>query len=410
MPPNSSLRSLLVAPFRTFFLARLVSELGSSLAPVALALAVLSATGSAADLGIVLACQLVPQLVLTLVGGAVADRFSRRAVLVVAHLGAGLSQGAVALVLLAGQYSLVVVAALEVANGACSAFASSAVRGIVPEVAPIDRLQQANALLASTRSAVRILGPAAAGVLSAFAGAGTAIAVDAVSYLLAAALLVRLRLPSSGTSIPAGGLVADIRDGWRAFNDLSWVRTVAVAYCLVNLVSTGPWQILGPLLTAGRAGPATWGLVVGARAVGLFAAGVVLYRRPVRRPVPTGLLACALAGLSLVALGAGPATPWLIAAAVVSGVGMSVAGITWDTALQTHVPRALLSRVASYDTLLSFVAIPIGQLAVGPATDRWSGADVALWCGIAAIALSLVPLADRTVRGVGTGPDDRTGR
>lgn len=407
---STSPRLLQIAPFRTFLAARVVSELGSSLAPVALALAVLSVSGSASDLGVVLVCRLVPQLLLTLVGGAVSDRFSRRVVLLLAHLGAGLTQGTAAAVLLSGHYRLAVIAGLEMANGACAAFASSALRGIVPELVPAGRLQSANAVLAASRNGARILGPAVAGVLAAVVGAGWAIAVDALSYLLAAVLLAGLRLTPSlarpATARPAtAGLAADLRDGWTAFIGLTWVSTVAFAYCLVNLVSTGPWQILGPLLTAERAGPTAWGVVVAARAVGLLAAGVLLYRLPVRRPVRTGLLAGSVAGLSLIALGAGLPLPWVIGAAVVSGAGTAVAGITWDTALQERVPRHLLSRVASYDTLLSFVAIPIGQLAVGPLADARGAADVALWAGGTGMVLTLLPLLVRQVREV--GDDDR---
>lgn len=383
----------------------MVSELGSSLAPVALALAVLSVSGSASDLGVVLVCRLVPQLLLTLVGGAVSDRFSRRVVLLLAHLGAGLTQGTAAAVLLSGHYRLAVIAGLEMANGACAAFASSALRGIVPELVRAGRLQSANAVLAASRNGAKILGPAVAGVLAAVVGAGWAIAVDALSYLLAAVLLAGLRLTPSLARPATAGLAADLRDGWTAFIGLTWVSTVAFAYCLVNLVSTGPWQILGPLLTAERAGPTAWGVVVAARAVGLLAAGVLLYRLPVRRPIRTGLLAGSVAGLSLIALGAGLPLPWVIGAAVVSGAGTAVAGITWDTALQERVPRHLLSRVASYDTLLSFVAIPIGQLAVGPLADARGAADVALWAGGTGMVLTLLPLLVRQVREV--GDDDR---
>ncbi|MEV0715589.1 MFS transporter, partial [Asanoa sp. NPDC050611] len=145
---------LLAPPFRAFYLGRLVSLAGSAMTPVALAFAVLAASGRPGDLGIVLACQLVPHLGLLLVGGAVADRLPRRAVLVVANLGAGLTQGAIAAVLLAGAYRLWLVAALALLSGAVEAFTSPALRGIVPELVGPDDLRRANALLSATRWAV----------------------------------------------------------------------------------------------------------------------------------------------------------------------------------------------------------------------------------------------------------------
>ena len=125
---------LALAGFRWFFAARSVSLLGSSMAPVALAFAILEQTNSVGDLGIVLAANVVPLLGFMLLGGAIADRHSRKAVLLVANLGAGLTQAAVAILLLTGSYQLVTVAALEFLNGTLAAFTRPALRGIVPEL------------------------------------------------------------------------------------------------------------------------------------------------------------------------------------------------------------------------------------------------------------------------------------
>jgi len=388
---------LLAAPFRAFYLGRLVSLLGGAMTPVALAFAVLDAAGRPGDLGIVLACQIVPHLALLLVGGAVADRFPRRTVLVVANLGAGLTQGLVALVFLTGSYRLGLVAALALANGALEAFTSPALRGVVPELVAPGDLQRANALLSSTRAAVLILGPTAAGLLVVAAGAGWAIAVDAASFVAAAAFLTRLpaRRPT-----PAPGrvrLVGDIRDGWRVFFGIPWVWPVALAYSAINLVNTGPWQILGPSLTKERSGEATWGVVLSVRAVGLLVMSAVMYRLVVRHPLRFGRLAGALGACPLIALGLGLDAPWLAAGALLGGVGFAASGITWDTALQRDVDPDSLARVSSIDDLLSFAAIPVGQLLVGPAAAAWGGPTVALWCGVAFAAVALAPLAARPV-------------
>jgi MFS family permease len=367
------------------------------MAPVALAFAVLDASGRPSDLGIVLACQMVPQLALLLVGGAVADRLPRRSVLVVSNLGAGLTQGAVALVLLSGHYALPLVAGLTLANGALEAFTSPALRGIVPEVVVAENLQRANSVLASTQNASRILGPTVAGLIVVAAGAGWAIALDALSFLAAAGFLARLQL-SARVPARGGNLLADIRDGWREFRGIGWVWRVAVSFCVINLVNTGAWQILGPTLTKQRSGEATWGVVLSVRAGGLLLMSVVMYRLVLRHPLLTGRIASAFGACSLLALGLGLAAPWLLALAFVGGLGFAMSGITWETSLQQHVARDVLSRVASIDDLLSFAAIPIGQLLVGPAAARWGATSVALWCGIAFAAAALAPLASRSVR------------
>ncbi|GAA1855902.1 MFS transporter [Asanoa iriomotensis] len=387
---------LLAPPFRNFYLGRLVSLAGSAMTPVALAFAVLDASGRPGDLGIVLACQLGPHLALLLVGGAVADRLPRRAVLVLANLGAGVTQGAIALVFIGGAYRLWLVAGLALLAGAVEAFTSPALRGIVPELVGPDDLGRANALLSTTRSAVLIVGPTVAGLVVVAAGGGWAIAVDAVSFVAAAFFLSRL--PRVAPVPSDSGLVGGIRDGWRAFVAIPWVWPVALAYAVINLVNTGPWQILGPSLTAARAGEAAWGVVLSVRAVGLLVMSAVMYRLPPRRPLLFGRLCGALGACGLLGLGLGVGPVWLAACAFLGGVGFAASGITWDSALQRHVDSAHLGRVASIDDLLSFAAIPLGQLLVGPAAAAFGGARVAVCCGLVFAVAALAPLGVRAVR------------
>lgn len=386
-----------MAPFRLFFAGRLVSLLGSAMTPVALAFAVLGATGRATDLGVVLACQMIPQLTLLLVGGVAADRFPRRVVLLGSHLGAGVTQAAVATVIVTGHYHLALVAALAAGNGAAEAFASPALRGIVPELVPADATQRANAMLAAARNASRIAGPTVSGLLVVTIGAGWSIALDAASFFVAAALLARLRLGA----MPAGPrphLGRDLREGWAAFRSLPWLVTGALSFGVLNLVNVGPWNILGPELTKARSGEAAWGVALSVRAVGLLLMSVLLYRLTFRYPLRAGSLLGVAASLPLLALGLGASLPTLLAAVFVGALGFTVTDITWETTLQTQVPRDILSRVASIDDLISYAAIPIGQLLTGPAAAAFGPRQVALVAGLGYAAAKLAPLAMRSVR------------
>jgi MFS family permease len=383
--------------FAWFFTGRAVSLLGTSMAPVALAFAVLDASDSTSDLGIVVAAHMVPLLAFLLIGGAVADRFSRRTVLVTSNVGSGLTQAAVAVILLTHHYSLLGVAALEFANGVLAAFTTPALRGVVPELVPGTQLQRANAVLGSTRNATKIIGPSAAGILVATAGSGSAIAFDAATYLLAAACIARVRLP--GRTPPARSTVlADIRAGWTAYRAIRWVWIATLAFFVINLVNTGTWQVLGPALTKDRSGEAVWGFVLSARGAGLLVMSVLMYRLVFRYLLRAGQLASALGSLPLLALGLGANAPWLIGAALIGGVGSSVTGIAYDTSLQEHVPKDVLSRVSSYDDLLSYLAIPIGQLAVGPLAQVLGGRSVAFGAGVIYALAAVSPLLSRSVR------------
>ncbi|WP_042393496.1 MFS transporter [Streptacidiphilus carbonis] len=399
--PSLSLQrfALLGLPnFRWFFSAQLVSLLGSSMAPVALAFAVLNASGSTGDLGIVVTARMVPLLGFLLLGGAVADRFPRRTVLLTANLGSGVTQGGVAVLLLTGRYSLAPIAVLSLLNGVLDAFTTPALRGVVPQLVGRGQLRQANALLGSMRNATKILGPSLSGVLVVAFGGGPAIAFDALTFVLAALCLVRLDLSDRMPAARGTGILTSLREGWTGFRRIRWVWTVALSFCAINLVQVGTWQVLGPSLTRQVSGEAAWGFVLSARGVGLLLTSALMYRLTVRHLLRLGQSVTVLGALPLLALGAGLHAPWLIAASFVAGLSASVVGIGWDTSLQEHVPPEVLSRVSSYDDLLSYLAIPIGQLSVGPLAHAFGGFRVATVAGIVYALAAVAPLGSAAVR------------
>ncbi|MGW7486365.1 MFS transporter [Streptomyces sp. NPDC054786] len=386
------------ADFRWFFTGQLVSLLGSSMAPVALAFAVLDASGNTGDLGIVLAARMAPLLVFLLVGGAASDRFPRRTVLVAANLGCALAQGGTAGLLLTGHYSLPLVAALEAMGGVLAAFTTPALRGVVPQLVDRTQLRQANALLGSVRNATKVLGPSLSGLLVVASGSGPALAFDALTYLLAAGCLTRLAVAATAARTRPTALLTGIREGWTEFRRIPWVWRGAVSFCVINLVQTGTWQILGPALTRQSSGEATWGLVLSARAIGLLVMSVLMYRLTVTHLLRLGQLASTLGALPLLVLGAHLNAPWLIAGAFLAGLGSSLTGIGWDTSLQEHVPTHVLSRVSSCNDLLSYLTIPIGQLCVSPLAQTFGGFRVTTTAGIIYAVAAVLPLASTAVR------------
>lgn len=390
-------RHLLSGRFGWFFAGRTVDLAGSSMTTLALALAVLQASGRPSDLGVVLAANLTPTLAFLLVGGAVADRARRRTLLIFANGASAATMAAIAATLIASHYNLVVTAGLSLANGVVSAFSAPALRGIVPELVERQDLQRANALLASTQNAVRILAPTLAGIVVVTAGGGWALAVDSLTYALAA--LAFTRLPK-GNRPPAAGqaLWRDLVEGWSIFRSMRWVVLMTVSFALINAFNVGPWNVLGPTVVSQHGGALGWGIVLSVRATGLLVSSVVATRIVLAHPLRDGRIWGTLAGLPLLAIGLSGQT-WVVAvAAFVGGLGFSVAAITWETALQTSVPTGALSRVSAYDDLLSYLAIPISQVAVGPLAQAYGARRVSLVCGLAYIAASLLPLSCRDVR------------
>ena len=217
--------------FRLLFLAQAVSSLGDRMVPVALAFAVLHLGGSVSDIGIVLAARTLPIVGSLLIGGVVADRVSRRAVMVAADLARFVTQATLAALLIAGVAEVWIVAVLAGLTGLGTGFFSPASVGLLPLIVPPEELQQSNGLRATALSGGEIAGPAIAGVLIAAAGAGWALAIDAATFAVSAALLARVVVPPVADR-GASSFLTDLRDGWSAFRGRTWVWSFVLSASL----------------------------------------------------------------------------------------------------------------------------------------------------------------------------------
>jgi MFS family permease len=390
-----SLDVLRTREFRLLFSGQAVSVVGDRMAAVALAFAVLEIGGSASEVGLVLAAGAFPLVATVLAGGVVADRVSRRAVMVIADLVRVAVQGAMAALLIAGVAEVWMLALLAGVTGAATGFFSPASTGLLPEVVLVEHLQPANALRASAVSTGEILGPVAAGILVAAAGAGWAIAIDAATFAVSAACLAMLRVPAR-VAARRSSFVADLRQGWVAFRSRRWVWTFVLYFTFVNLL-WGAWTALGPIVAEDDlGGAAAWGTILAAMGVGALAGSVLATRVKPRRPLLFAALADALFVLPLAFLAAAPPVPLIAFGALLSGAGMALAISVWESTLQRHVPGESLSRVSSYDWFGSLAFYPLGLAVWGPVASV-IGISTSLWLsfGLAvAVTLALLSVPD----------------
>jgi len=228
------------------------------MAPVALAFAVLGLTGSTTDLGLVLAARSVATIIFLLLGGVWSDRLPRHLVMVGSNLVSGASEAAVAVLLLTGSAKIWELAVLAFVNGCSSAFFFPASTGILPQKVPVPMLQQANATLRLSLNATNIAGAAIGGILVAATSPGWAIAIDAVSFGLAAATIGAMNLPP-GMRLEGSSVFAELHEGWRDFWSRTWLWAIVVRFGVVNAVQSGALQVLGPAVAKRHLGGAAVG-------------------------------------------------------------------------------------------------------------------------------------------------------
>lgn len=404
---------LAIRDFRLLLADRVLAPAAAAFSLVGVAFAVLDVTGSTADLSYVLAAQILPALVFSLVGGVVADRIAPQKVIVAANLMIAAGEGGFGLLLLTGQPRLWQMIALEMVNGAGMAVFYPASQALLPRLVPAHLMQQASAISRLAMNAAQMGGAALAGVVVAVAGPGWALATCGIGMLGTVPLLLAIRAPGAERAEGAS-LLRDLRDGWAEFTSHSWLWVTTAQFCVVLAAWYGAFEVLGPVVARRHlGGPAAWGLIMAADAVGLIIGGLAALRFTPRRPIRFVVLiggACALSPLSL-------AAPWplpaVCAAATALGVALEIMMVQWTVTLARHIPQDKLARVNSYDILGTAVAMPAGALVAGPLAARIGVPAVEYGAVALILAASLLALLPREVRSLRSddvpGPEPDSG-
>jgi len=353
--------------YRRLFLGRTASLIGDGMAPVALAFAVLGLTGSATDLGIVLAAHGVVITALILAGGVVADRVSPRVAMLGADVTRAASTAAMAALLLTGTAEIWQLAVLYAIDGAATAFFNPASNSIVPQIVPGPRLQEANALLSISRNAGKVVGPALAGVLLALGSPGTALAVDAATFAISAFCLLGVHAPRLRGAGETSSFVSELRHGWREFSSRDWMVAVICSAAVSNAIFFPIWQVLGPAVAEDSlGGSSAWALIAALFGVGgLLGGGLSLAIRP-RRPLLVSEVFVVFLATPVVLLAFPAPTAAIAAGALISGTTLGLAEVLYETAVAQNIPPESLSRVVAYDWFGSLALEPLGLALVGP--------------------------------------------
>jgi MFS family permease len=398
MTRSASLAPLGQRNFAWYFSSRLVNTLGAMMANIALTFAVLDIDGRAVAIGQVLAAHTIPMILLLLWGGVISDRFPRAVVLQISNVASALSQGAIAVLVLTGRAELWMIVVLSAFHGAVSAMSMPAMAGLVPQLVPRESLQQANALLSLTRNGLTVIGPSLGAFIVVTAGPGWALAVDALTWAIAAVLLMPVRIPPRPPREEATSTMQDLREGWTFFRSVTWLWVVVLGFGALNMIHNGALFTLGPVVAEETIGRQAWGFVLSAEAAGLLLMALVLLRFRLERPLLWGMLAIVLNALPMVVLGIDPVVVALVAAAFIGGMGIEVFSMGWSLAMQENIDDDMLSRAYSYDMLGSFIAMPIGQLAWGPLGALFGNEPVLIASGIAYAVICGLVLCSRSVR------------
>jgi MFS family permease len=354
--------------FRNLFAGQALSRLGDRIAPIALAFGVIDSGGSAGDLGIVVAAGSIPFALFALAAGVWGDRLPRRSVMLGSDAVRAVAQGVTGALLIAGGAEVWQLAALAAVYGTADAFFWPAMNGLLPETIESDRLQEANALLGGTQSVSNILGPVIAGILIAVFDPGGAILLDAATFVVSIAFLLRIDAGALGAGGGEDeGFLEQLRGGWREVRSRTWVWTGLIALGAYHVIVLPAVFVLGPILASKELGGASdWAIIVTGFGVGSVAGQVLIYKVKFKRPLRASFIGFVIASAQAAIIGSGLPVGAIAALEAVTGVAVSVAFTLWEMSLQQHIPSRALSRVSSYDFTASAGLMPIGLALAGP--------------------------------------------
>lgn len=382
---RQAVQSLAYSDYRRFALSLLLTQMGSQFVQTLMLWQVYEITGSALLLGLTGLARAGPHMLLSLVGGVIADRFNRARLIQAGQIGNAILVTALALLTLTGTIEVWHLYAITVLNSSFTAVTNPARMALIPSLIPRASLVNAIALNASIAQISLIVGPAAAGVLIAVLDLESAYFVNAALFVVAMVAIFTIRAPAPRT--------VSGEPPWKSFVEgLTFVRgkPAIISLLAIDLGESilGSYRALLPvvadLLGAGEIG---YGLLSAAPGVGsLVGAAVILSLGDMRyKGIYTvfGVLGYA-AALALLALA--PWFPLALFAAAMLGVGNSVQMIPRNTVILALPPDALRGRVEAFRTMITGGGPPLGYMLSG-ALAASLGVPLALTLGAAACAI-----------------------
>jgi MFS family permease len=351
--------------FRLLFAGQSISEFGGIITFVAVPFQVYDITHNTLAVGLIGLCELVPLLVLPILGGAIADAVERRRMLLIAHVLIALLSGALVVnARLAHPRLWVLYAVSFLAAGAYGLY-SPALRAWPARLLPVELLPSAMALEATTYNIAHLAGPAVAGVLIAGVGLAEAYMVDVVTYLVAFGTIVAMR-PSPPTAERAGIDLESMKEGLRFLRGKRMLQ--ATFWVDINAMVFGMPMALFPAfaLDVLGAGPRVLGLLYAAPAVGSLVAALASGRaKHVRRQGRAIMIAVVCWGAAIAGFGLSTTAWAALLFLVIAGGADMVSGIYRDTVLKTTTPDEMRGRLEGVSLSVVASGPSLGDLEAG---------------------------------------------
>jgi MFS family permease len=382
--------------YRNLWVSTVLTIIATSAFPIALAVTILDAGGSATALGLIMGARVLAGVLLAPVGGVWADRLSRRSVLIASD-GIRAFVGSIMIFFDPATISLWVLLAVVLIMGASDAFGRPAVAAIIPSILPDQLLPSGNVVRGIAMKGGEIAGPGIAGLIIVTFGTHVTYLTTCFFFLVGALLLLRVHEnPREISSTPKSSFITEVREGLRVVWYYKWITAMIIMATFQLMMVVGVEMVLLPVITKRDFGTAA----VYATAAALFSLGgvisaIISIKSNTKRPGTVSVVVWGLFIFAPLVLAFPSSRELIFLAYFLAGFSVGPWEAFWNTQVQREVPTEYQARVFSIDFMGTVGLLPLGMALAGPMAnlvgERQLLIGVAIFHLVICAAVLLVP-------------------
>ena len=378
--------------YRLFWFSTTIFVLGASAFPIALAVTVLDAGGTATSLGLILGARVLSGVLFAPFAGVWSDRLPRKQVMIIADL----SRAGIVLAMVfvsAPQLPHYLLAGAVFLMGVGDAFGAASAGAIMPSLLPDDKLPAGNVARGIVVKTAAIIGPGIGGVSVFLIGGRLTFLITAIAFAIGTIFLNQIKEDMNTDRKPQEPFMVEMREGLRTVRDIPWIGAMIAMVSVQLMVILAAESVLLPVITRREFGNNTaFALSAAAFSIGGIISAIACVKLKIKHQGQFSVLIWMLLIITTLSLAFPISETFIVVAYLFAGFSVGPWEAFWASAIQREVPRELQGRVFSIDHMGSAGLMPLGMALVGPAVSFFGEKELLIGASIFHVIICLAVL------------------
>ena len=378
--------------YRLFWVSTTIFVLGASAFPIALAVTVLDAGGTATSLGLILGARVLSGVLFAPFAGVWSDRLPRKQVMIIADL----SRAGIVLAMVfvsAPQLPHFWLALAVFLMGVGDAFGAASAGAIMPSLLPDDKLPAGNVARGIVVKTAAIIGPGIGGASVFLIGGRLTFLITAIAFAIGTFFLNQIKEDINSDKKPQEPFMVEMREGLRTVRDSPWIGAMIAMVSVQLMVILAAETVLLPVITRREFGNNTaFALSAAAFSIGGIISAIACVKLKIKHQGQFSVLVWMLLIITTLSLAFPISETFIVVAYLFAGFSVGPWEAFWASAIQREVPRELQGRVFSIDHMGSAGLMPLGMALVGPAVSFFGEKQLLIGASIFHVIVCLAVL------------------